>query len=173
MTRSFSQTNSLIIFLENCKRQQIGRNVQPFFCKVKCRPELRCVLTYDWQVQATFCLELTQHSNLGRFNATVTLFKHLKVVNGESGCHPTLLGPNKWNFYGTFATTVRINWNYQNSWNRSKRSFFMMYLDAMLKMPGRKVSCIAIKRNSHYYNTITCMAVTWLSSGESQLNACF
>ena len=72
--RSFSQTDSLIILLEQCKRQQMERNVEPFIREVTGAPELRCILAYDWQLQdlATsaqsllhfLCLELTRHSTL-------------------------------------------------------------------------------------------------------------
>ena len=101
--RSFSQTDSLIILLEQCKRQQMERNVEPFIREVTGAPELRCILAYDWQLQdlATFCTEPSAFSvfgadptfNLGRFNVTVTSFRHLKVVNRETGGHPTLVGP--------------------------------------------------------------------------------
>ena len=61
------------------------------------------ILAYDWQLLdlATFCTEPSAFSvfgadptfNLGRFNVTVTSFRHLKVVNRETGGHPTLVGP--------------------------------------------------------------------------------
>lgn len=54
--------------------------------------------TFDWQLNdlATFCSDPAQFSvfgadptfNLGQFNATVTSFQNLKVVDGKSGFHP-------------------------------------------------------------------------------------
>ena len=101
--RSFDQNDSLVILLEQCKRQQIERNIQPFIREVTGAPELRCILTFDWQLHdlATFCTDPVKFSvfgadpsfNLGKFNVTATSFQNLKVVDRETGRHPTIIGP--------------------------------------------------------------------------------
>ena len=101
--RILDKNDSLLILLEQCKRQQIERDVLPFIREVTGAPELRCILTFDWQLYdlATFCSDPAQFSvfgvdptfNLGRFNVTVTSFKNLKVVDRKSGVHPVMIGP--------------------------------------------------------------------------------
>jgi hypothetical protein len=102
--RNFDKTDSLAILLEQCKRQQLNRNEQPFIREVIGAPELRCVLGFDWQLEdlATFCTEPADMSvfgadptfNLGRFNVTVTSYRNLKVVDAVNGNHPAMIGPN-------------------------------------------------------------------------------
>ena len=102
-SRRLDKNDSLLILLEQCKRQQIERNVLPFIREVTGAPELRCILTFDWQLEnlATFCSDPSQFSvfgadptfNLGRFNVTVTSFQNLKVVDRKSGLHPIMIGP--------------------------------------------------------------------------------
>ena len=102
-TKSFDNVDSLLILLEQCKRQQLQRGEQPFIREVIGAPEMRCVLGFDWQFHdvATFCTDPFDFSvfgadptfNLGKFNATVTSFANLKVVNRVGGNHPTMIGP--------------------------------------------------------------------------------
>lgn len=75
----------------------------PFIREVTGAPELRCILTFDWQLEnlAKFCSDPAQFSvfgadptfNLGRFNVTVTFFQNLKVVDRKSGLHPIMIVP--------------------------------------------------------------------------------
>ena len=98
-----TNVDSLIVLLEQCKRQQINRDEQPFIREVTGAPELRCVLAFDWQLRdlATFCTDPRGMSvvgadptfNLGRFNVTVTSYQNLKVINRVNGKHPTMIGP--------------------------------------------------------------------------------
>ncbi len=98
-----TNVDSLIVLLEQCKRQQINRDEQPFIREVTGAPELRCVLAFDWQLRdlATFCTDPHEMSvvgadptfNLGRFNVTVTSYQNLKVVDRVNGNHPTMIGP--------------------------------------------------------------------------------
>jgi hypothetical protein len=98
-----TNADSLVVLLEQCKRQQINRDVQPFIREVTGAPELRCVLAFDWQLHdlTTFCTDPQEKSvvgadptfNLGRFNVTVTSFQNLKVVDRVNGNHPTMIGP--------------------------------------------------------------------------------
>ena len=101
--KSYNNVDSLLILLEQCKRQQLQRDEQPFIREVIGAPEMRCVLGFDWQLHdvATFCTDPVSFSvfgadptfNLGKFNATVTSFANLKVVNRVGGNHPTMIGP--------------------------------------------------------------------------------
>ena len=101
--KSFDNIDSLTILLEQCKRQQMNRNEQPFIREITGAPELRCVLGYDWQLDdlATFCTDPEEMSvfgadptfNLGRFNVTVTSYRNLKVVDRVDGHHPAMIGP--------------------------------------------------------------------------------
>jgi hypothetical protein len=101
--KSFDNIDSLTILLEQCKRQQMNRNEQPFIREITGAPELRCVLGYDWQLDdlATFCTDPEEMSvfgadptfNLGRFNVTVTSYRNLKVVDRVHGHHPAMIGP--------------------------------------------------------------------------------
>ena len=54
--KNFNKTDSLAVLLEQCKRQQMNRNEQPFIREVNGAPELRCVLCFDCQLEelATF-----------------------------------------------------------------------------------------------------------------------
>ena len=54
---NFDGTHSLVILLEQCKRQQLQRDEQPFIREVVRAPELWCILGYDWQLEdiVTFC----------------------------------------------------------------------------------------------------------------------
>ena len=93
----------LTILLEQCKRQQINRNEQPFIREITGAPELRCVLGYDWQLDelVTFCTDPNEMSVLGadptfnllRFNVTVTSYRNIKVVERVNGHHPAMIGP--------------------------------------------------------------------------------
>lgn len=101
--KSFDKIDSLTILLEQCKRQQINRNEQPFIREITGAPELRCVLGYDWQLDGlvTFCTDPDEMSvlgadptfNLGRFNVTVTSYRNLKVVERVNSHHPAMIGP--------------------------------------------------------------------------------
>ena len=102
-TSSANNTDSLVMLLEQCKRQQINREEVPFIREVTGAPELRCILGFDWQLEdlSTFCTDPSEFSilgadptfNLGRFNVTVTSYRNLKVVDRISGHHPTMIGP--------------------------------------------------------------------------------
>ncbi len=46
-SRILDKNDSLLILLEQCKRQQIERDVSPFIREVTGAPELRCILTFD------------------------------------------------------------------------------------------------------------------------------
>lgn len=95
--------DSLIVLLEQCKRQQINRDEQQFIREVTGAPELRCVLAFDWQLRdlATFCTDphgmfvvgADPTFNLGRFNVTVSSYQNLKVVDRVNGNHPMMMGP--------------------------------------------------------------------------------
>ena len=97
-----TNVDSLIVLLEQCKRQQINRHEQPFIREVTGAPELRCVLAFDWQLHdlTTFGTDLHGISafgadptfNLGRFNVTVTSYQNLKVVDRVNGDLPTITG---------------------------------------------------------------------------------
>ena len=101
--KNFDGIDFLLILLEQCKRQQLHRDEQPFIREVTGAPELRCILGFDWQLRdvATFCTDPAQISvfgadptfNLGRFNVTVTSLQNLKVVDRVYGHHPTMIGP--------------------------------------------------------------------------------
>ncbi len=102
-SRILDKNDSLLILLEQCKRQQIEHDVSSFIREVTGAPELRCILTFDWQLNdlATFGSDPALFSvygadptfNLGRFNVTVTTFQNLKVVDRKSGLHPVMIGP--------------------------------------------------------------------------------
>ena len=102
-TKSANNTDSLVILLEQCKRQQINREEIPFIREVTGAPELRCILGFDRQLGdlATFCSDPAEFSilgadptfNLGRFDVTVTSYRNLKVVDRSSGRHPIMIGP--------------------------------------------------------------------------------
>ncbi|CAB4021441.1 Hypothetical predicted protein [Paramuricea clavata] len=89
--RILNKNDSVLILLEQCKRQQIERYVLPFIREVTGAPELRCILPFDWQLNdlAAFCSDPAQFYvfgvdptfNLGLFNVTDTSFKNLKVVD--------------------------------------------------------------------------------------------
>ena len=101
--KSFDKIDSLTILLEQCKRRQINRNEQPFIREITGAPELRCVLDYNWQLDklVTFCTDPDEMLvlgadptfNLGRFSATVTSYRNVKVVERVSGHHPAMIGP--------------------------------------------------------------------------------
>jgi hypothetical protein len=101
--KNFDNIDSLLILLEQCKRQQLHRDEQSFIREVTGAPEFRCILGFDWQLQdiSTFCTDPAQIPvfgadptfNLGRFNVTVTTFHNLKVVDRATGKHPTMIGP--------------------------------------------------------------------------------
>ena len=91
------------ILLEQCKRQQLHRDEQSFTREVVGAPELRCVLSFDWQLQdiVVFCNDPAKNSvlgvdptfNPGKFNLTVTTYSNLKVVDRVTRGHPTTMGP--------------------------------------------------------------------------------
>ena len=95
--------DSLAILLEECKRQQLSLGEEPFIREVTGAPELRCVLAFDWQLHevAQFCTNPDEFTvftadptfNLGKFNLTVTTYRHLKVVDRRQGHHPLMIGP--------------------------------------------------------------------------------
>ncbi len=101
--KSFDHIDSLVILLEQCKRQQLERDEQPFIREVIGAPEMRCILGYDWQLKdiVHFCTNPTKFSvfgadptfNLGKFNATVTSYSNVKVIDRVTGGHPTMIGP--------------------------------------------------------------------------------
>lgn len=100
---NFDGIDSLVILLEQCKRQQLQRDELPFIRKVVGAPELRCILGYDWQLEdiVTFCTNPAKNAifgvdptfNLGKFNVTVSCYSNLKVVDRVTGVHPTMIGP--------------------------------------------------------------------------------
>lgn len=95
--------DSLAILLQECKRQQMSLGTDSFIREVIGAPELRCVLGFDWQLEEIeqFCtdpLNFTIFSadptfNLGKFNLTVTTYRHLKVITRRDGHHPIMIGP--------------------------------------------------------------------------------
>ena len=101
--RNFEKIDSLVILLEQCKRQQLHKDERPFIREVVGAPELRCVLVFDWQLQdiVIFCNDPARNSifgvdptfNLGKFNLTVTTYSNLKVVDRATRAHPTMIGP--------------------------------------------------------------------------------
>ena len=64
---------------------------------------MRCILGYDWQLKDVvhFCTNPTKFSvfgadptfNLGKFNATVTSYSNVKVIDIVTAGHPTMIGP--------------------------------------------------------------------------------
>jgi len=80
-----------------------GKDEQSFIREVVGAPELKCVLTFDWQLQdiVVFCNDPAKISilgvdptfNLGKFNLTVTTYSNLKVVDRVTRAHPTMIGP--------------------------------------------------------------------------------
>ena len=65
--RSFNKIDSLTILLEQCKRQQINSNKQPFIREIAGAPEFRCAVCYDWQLDelVIFCTDPNKMSLLG------------------------------------------------------------------------------------------------------------
>ena len=100
---SSKSLDSLSILLQECKRQQMSTGQDPFIRDVTGAPELRCVLKFTWQLDETekFCTNPRKFSvfsadptfNLGRFNLTVTTYRHLKLVTRREGNHPLMIGP--------------------------------------------------------------------------------
>ena len=101
--KNFEKIDSLVILLEQCKRQQLHRDEQSFTREVVGALELRCVLSFDWQLQdiVVFCNDPAKNSvlgvdptfNLGKFNLTVTTYSNLKAVDRVTRAHPTMIGP--------------------------------------------------------------------------------
>lgn len=101
--KSKSVADSLVILLQECKRQQLNQGKDLFIRDVTAAPELRCILVYDWQLKQIeqFCTDPRHFSvfsadptfNLGNFNLTVTTYRHLKVVTRRDNHHPIMLGP--------------------------------------------------------------------------------
>ncbi|KAK3736206.1 hypothetical protein QZH41_011893, partial [Actinostola sp. cb2023] len=103
MSSRTSDADSLVILLEQCKRQQLGNTKTAFVREVSCAPELRCVMAYDWQLDdiARFCTNPGKFAafgadptfNLGNFNITVTTYSNTLLVDRKTGRHPLMLGP--------------------------------------------------------------------------------
>lgn len=101
--QTIKHIDSLVILLTQCKREQLQRDEKAFIREVTGAPELRCVLSYNWQMEdlITFCTEPESFSvlgvdptfNLGHFNLTVTTYRNRKVVTKEGGHHPVMIGP--------------------------------------------------------------------------------
>ena len=100
---NLENAESLVILLEQCKRQQVNLYEVPFIQEVTGALELRCILGFDWQLRdlATFCTDQQEFSlfeahptfNLGKFNVTVMSYQNLKVIDRTSGKHPTMIRP--------------------------------------------------------------------------------
>lgn len=59
LKKSFKSSDSLAILLQECKRQQMTLGEDPFIRDVSAAPELRCVLSFDWQLKEIeqFCTD--------------------------------------------------------------------------------------------------------------------
>ena len=100
---SSKNVDSLAILLQECKRQQLSLGQDPFIRDVTAAPELRCVLAFDWQLKEIekFCTNAQKFSifssdptfNLGKFNLTVTTYRHLQLVTRREEHHPIMIGP--------------------------------------------------------------------------------
>lgn len=79
-----ADVDSLVILLEQHKRQQLANPKTAFVHEVSCTPELRCVMCYDDQLAdiVRFCTDPNNFEilsadptfNLGKFNVTVTTY---------------------------------------------------------------------------------------------------
>ena len=95
--------DSLVILLEQCKKQQLGNPKTAFVREVSCAPELRCVMCYIDQLAdiVRFCTNPNNFGilgadltfNLGKFNVTVTTYTNLLVVDRKTRKHPVMIGP--------------------------------------------------------------------------------
>lgn len=98
-----ADVDSLVILLEQCKRQQLANPKTAFVREVSCAPELRCVMCYDDQLAdiVRFCTHPSNFGilgadptfNLGKFNVTVTTYTNLLVVDRKTRKHPVMIGP--------------------------------------------------------------------------------
>ena len=98
-----ADVDSLVILLEQCKRQQLANPKTAFVREVSCAPELRCVMCYDDQLAdiVRFCTNPNNFGipgadptfNLGKFNVTVTTYTNLLVVDRKTRKHPVMIGP--------------------------------------------------------------------------------
>lgn len=103
-TRKYlDNTDYLVILLEQCKRQQLTCNDDPYIREVVRARKLGCVLAYGWQLDeiVNVCTDPRENAifgvdptfNLGPFNVTVTTCSNLKVTDRASNVHQTIVGP--------------------------------------------------------------------------------
>jgi hypothetical protein len=95
--------DSILIVLQQCKRQHINTPQTAFIREVVASPDLRCVLASNRQLNdlVRFCTNPVSFSifnldptfNLGNFNLTVTTYRNTMLLDKKSGKHPVFLGP--------------------------------------------------------------------------------
>ena len=85
--KNLKKKGSLVILLEQCKRQQLHRDEQSFTREIVGAPELRCVLSFDWQLQdiVVFCNDPAKNSVLGRGGSSL---KSDRIIFGGAADYP-------------------------------------------------------------------------------------
>lgn len=97
-----ANVDSLVLLLEQCKRQQLANPKTAFVHEVSCAPELLCIMCYDQLADivrfftnpSNFgILGADRTFNLGKVNVTVTTYTNLLVVDRKTHKHPVMIGP--------------------------------------------------------------------------------